>query len=175
MPQIASRARRALSLLSGAVLFAAVPSALTAQAGGQQQQGHQMDHAGMHGASQAERGEGHAASGWKELDMYHALMMATWHPAKDRNDLAAIRAQAPMLVETAKTLARSKAPARCDTPRNREAAAKLPAQTQAVADLVTKRADDATLKAALKTLHDQFEVLEEGCAAEKKPDGHGPR
>jgi hypothetical protein len=167
MSESMTRPRRALSwslqVVLGAALLAASPMVLAAQGGTPPTQ-HKMDRGAMnHGKEQ--HGEDHAASGWKELDMYHALMMATWHPAKDKNDLAAIRAQAPQMVESATTLAKSTAPARCDTPRNREAAAKLPAQTRVVADLVTKQADDATLKAALKTLHDQFEVLEEGCAA----------
>jgi len=34
--------------------------------------------------------------------------------------------------------------------------------------LVTKKADDAALKAALGALHEKFDVLEMGCAMPKK-------
>ena len=51
-----------------------------------------MDHSKMdHGAA--------TADGWKELDAYHLLIMATWHPAKDKNDLAPIRAKAISIAE----------------------------------------------------------------------------
>jgi hypothetical protein len=43
-----------------------------------------------------------------------------------------------------------------------KAQAGLVGETEKVAAMV-KKADDAALKAALKTLHDKFEVLEEGC------------
>ena len=31
-----------------------------------------------------------SATGWKELDAFHMLMMATWHPAKESNDMTPI-------------------------------------------------------------------------------------
>lgn len=121
-----------------------------------------MDHSKM------EQEMHHAMSPWKELDSYHMLMMATWHPAKDKGDLAPTRAKIGEMVASAKTLAASTAPKGCDAPKVKEAAAALPAATQGVADLVAKKADDATLKAALKGLHDKFEVVESGCVAPKE-------
>ena len=64
-------------------------------------------------------------------------------------------------------LAASKAPKGCDAPAVKAAATALPAETQGVADLVAKKADDATLKSALKALHEKFDVLEEGCVMPK--------
>lgn len=119
-----------------------------------------MDHSKMeHGKMEQE----HAMSPWKELDAYHMLMMATWHPAKDQNDLKPIRAKAQELVKSAKTLVASTAPKSCDSPAMRTAANALPKETQKVADLVAANASDASLKAALSVLHDKFDVLEEGC------------
>lgn len=130
----------------------------------------QMDHSKMgqmdHGKMEQDM---HSMSPWKELDAYHMLMMATWHPAKDKNDMAAFRAKASDMVASAKSLAASVAPKGCDSPKMKEAAAALPTHTQSAADLVTKKADDATLKAALKDLHDKFDVLEAGCVMPKKP------
>jgi hypothetical protein len=115
-----------------------------------------MDHSKMdHGAAKAE--------GWKELDAYHLLMMATWHPAKDKNDLAPIRAKAAEMVASAKLVAASKAPMSCQKPDLLKAQAALPGETEKVAAMVAAKAADADLKAGLKGLHDRFDVLE-GCA-----------
>ena len=115
-----------------------------------------MDHSKMdHGAAKAE--------GWKELDAYHLLMMATWHPAKDKNDLAPIRAKATEMVASAKLVAASKAPMSCQKPELLKAQVGLPVETEKVAAMVAAKAADAELKAGLKGLHDRFDVLE-ACA-----------
>ena len=115
-----------------------------------------MDHSKMdHGAAKAE--------GWKELDAYHMLMMATWHPAKDKNDLAPIRAKANEMVASAKLVAASKSPMACQKPELLKAQAGLPVETEKVAAMVAAKAADADLKAGLKGLHDRFDLLE-GCA-----------
>ena len=123
---------------------------------------HKMDHKMEHKDDAS-----HAMSPWKELDAYHMLMMATWHPAKDKSDMAPTRAKIGEMVASAKVLAASKAPKGCDAPAVKAAATALPAETQGVADLVAKKADDATLKSALKALHEKFDVLEEGCVMPK--------
>ena len=131
-----------------------------------------MDHSKMEGMDHSKMGQEmqHGMSPWKELDAYHMLMMATWHPATDKGDLAPIRAKVGEMVASAKTLAASTAPKGCDSPKLKDAAAGLPGATQGVADLVAKKADDATLKAALKVLHDRFDVLEMGCQAPAKKE-----
>jgi len=121
---------------------------------------HKMDH-------KMEGEMNHAMSPWKEMDAYHMLMMATWHPAKDKGDMAPTRARINEMVASAKVLAASSAPKGCDSPKLKEASAGLVSQTQGVADLVAKQADDVALKAAMKALHDKFDVLEEGCVMPK--------
>lgn len=130
-----------------------------------------MDHSKMAGMDQAKMMEMEkgAMSPWKELDAYHQLMMATWHPAKDQNDLAPTRAKASAMVAAAKTLAASSAPKGCDAPKLQTVAAALPAETQKIADLVSAKADDAALKRAMHGLHEKFDVLEMGCTTPKKP------
>lgn len=131
---------------------------------------HKMDHSKMGQMDHAKEQEAsHTMSPWKELDAYHMLMMATWHPAKDKSDMAPTRAKIGEMVASAKTLAASTAPKGCDGPKLKETAAALPGATQGVADLVAKKADDATLKAALKDLHEKFDVLEGGCVMPKAP------
>lgn len=130
-----------------------------------------MDHskmAGMNHRTMMEMETG-MKSPWKELDAYHMLMMATWHPAKDQNDLAPTRAKASAMVTAANTLAASTAPKGCDAPKLQAVAAALSGETQKVADLVTAKADDATLKSAMQALHEKFDVLEMGCTTPKKP------
>ncbi|MBL0169616.1 MAG: hypothetical protein IPP90_02650 [Gemmatimonadaceae bacterium] len=122
----------------------------------------QMDHSKM------EQEMNHAMSPWKELDAYHMLMMATWHPAKDKGDLAPTRAKIGDMVASAKALAGSTAPKGCDSPKLKATAAALPAETQGVADLVAAKAEDGKLKDAMKALHEKFDVLEAGCVMPKK-------
>ncbi|MCC6244386.1 MAG: hypothetical protein IT353_16205 [Gemmatimonadaceae bacterium] len=150
-----SLARTALLAASALVVCS---SAAAAQATTAKPMEHKMEH---------KMDEGHAMSPWKELDGYHMLMMATWHPAKDKGDMAPTRAKIGEMVASAKVLAASKAPKGCDSPKLAVAAKALPVETQGVADLVAKKADDATLKAALKALHEKFDVLEEGCVMPK--------
>ena len=124
-----------------------------------------MDHSKMDGGKMKDME--HAGSGWKELDAYHQFMMDTWHPAKGTNDLAPTRAKAASMAEQAKVLSKSVAPKGCDTPALKTAVTKLVPQTQALADMVAAKADDAALKSALTALHDQFDVLEMGCKPSK--------
>ena len=106
-------------------------------------------------------------SGWKEMDDYHALVAATWHPAKELGDMAPIRAKAKEMAAAAKMLAASTPPAACNKPALKEAATKLAPETQAIADMVAKNASNNAIKDALKVLHDHFDVLEEGCGPMK--------
>ena len=151
-----SPTRLAALLATSAALFAAPLSAQAKPPVAPPAAG-QMDHSKMdHGAAKAD--------GWKELDAYHMLMMATWHPAKDKNDLAPIRAKATEMVASAKLVAASKSPMACQKPEFLKAQAGLPAATEKVAAMVAAKAADADLKAGLRGLHDSFDVLE-GCAS----------
>jgi hypothetical protein len=146
---------------------AAAAVVLAAPAGAQATQppAKKDDHAAMHAEhmKQMQHGKDAKANAWKELDAYHGLMMATWHPAKDKNDMAPTRGMIGNMVTSAKAVAASKAPAACQKPALVKAQAGLVGETEKVQALVTAKADDAALKAAMKGLHDAFEVLEEGC------------
>jgi soluble cytochrome b562 len=110
--------------------------------------------------------EDHAMSGWKELDAFHMVLMQTWHPAKGMNNLSPIRAKAEELAQKAERWAKSVFPEKCDTPALREAVTKVSAQSQALAKLVTEGSDEQ-VKAALKEVHDRFEIVEQGCTPGK--------
>lgn len=109
--------------------------------------------------------EHHAmSSGWKELDAFHEILAATWHPAAS-NDLKPIRAKADSLSASAKRWAASTPPAACATKPITEAIADVVTGSSKVADLVTKRADDKAVRDALHDVHERFEVVEGGCHA----------
>jgi hypothetical protein len=136
-------------------------------------------HAGHHGAATdtPKAQAAHAASGWKEMDAFHQLMMATWHPAKGQSDLAPTRAQAGAMADAARVWAAAVVPKACDTPATRSALSALATDSRALAELAAKPSTpDVELKTALKALHDRFEPLEHGCApagAKKAPAAHG--
>lgn len=119
-----------------------------------------MDHSKM----EAEHGK----SAWKELDAYHMLMMATWHPAKGTGDMAPLKAKAADMEKAAKLWADSKPPKGCDAPKLKDAVAKVNTGSKDLAAMVTKGTDDATLKSKLSELHDTFEIVEGGCKPESE-------
>ena len=112
----------------------------------------------------------HMMGPWKEMNAFHRVMGATWHPASQKNDLKPLRARAKELFTAAETWAGSKPPAMpasCGSEPVRGAVAKVVTETKSLLALLDSGADDTRLKAALKTVHDSFEVAEKGCA------GHG--
>lgn len=117
-------------------------------------------------ASAQDHGEHHARSGWKELDAYHQLMAAAWHPAKT-NDLKPIRAKADSLSAAARVWSESKVPTACDTRVIKDAIADVVTGSTKVLHLVHGNASDADLKSTLRDVHERFEVVEKGCKPEK--------
>jgi hypothetical protein len=109
----------------------------------------------------------HAESGWKELDAFHTLMAATWHPAKS-NDLKPIRAKADSLSLAAQVWSKSKVPTACNTEPLKAAIADVVAGSAKVEQLVARNAADTEVRAALHDVHERFEVVEKGC----KPSKH---
>lgn len=114
-------------------------------------------------SAQMGQGGGQPLVGWKELDSYHMLMMATWHPVKQQGELAPLRELAPKMVAAAEAIVGSTAPATCDTPELKQAGQTLVTETKKVATMVEQKANDALLALAMVKLHDQFEVLQKGC------------
>jgi hypothetical protein len=112
-------------------------------------------------------GDKHAPSAWKELDRYHTLMAAAWHPARDKSDLAPARTTAAEMATAAKALTTTTPKACAAHSGYADKVTALATETDKVAAMVAKQAADAELKAALKALHDTFHGVEEGCSAEK--------
>lgn len=112
----------------------------------------------------------HMAGPWKEMNAFHRVMGATWHPASSKNDLAPLKARAKDLVTAAEAWVASKPPAMpasCGSTEVLAAATKVARESKALVALLDTGADDTRLKEALKSVHDSFEVAEHGCG------GHG--
>lgn len=157
--------RRLVAPVVAMLLSAATAGTLAAQG-----------HAGHHAPAAAKKGdsthahggaEGHHALPWKALDAYHTVMAASWHPAKDRNDLAPFRAKATELVTAARALTAEPVPAACGGPARTAQVEALVRASEEAAKLAARRdVADAPLKAALKTAHDRFHAVEEGCGGQ---------
>lgn len=115
----------------------------------------------------------HMAGPWKEMNAFHHVLGATWHPADHDANLSPLKSHAKELLKTAEAWAASQppaTPATCATEAVRGAATKVVTETKALLALIGSGSDDARLKAALKNVHDTFEVAEKGCAGH---GGHG--
>ena len=112
----------------------------------------------------------HMMGPWKEMNAFHRVMGATWHPASQKGDLAPLKAKAKELRSAAEAWAASRPPAMpasCGDSAAVAAVKKVATDTKALVGLVESNVDDTRLKAALKGVHDTFEVAEKSCA------GHG--
>jgi hypothetical protein len=112
----------------------------------------------------------HMMGPWKEMNAFHRVMGATWHPALQKGDLAPLKAKAKELLSAAELWSASNPPAMpasCGDSGVRAAAKKVVAEAKALVAMIDTGADDARLKSGLKGVHDAFEVAEKGCA------GHG--
>ncbi len=120
----------------------------------------------------AQQGTTHAAP-WKELDAFHVVLGATWHPAKGRQDLAPIRAKAGALADAARRWSASRGPAACSDSATTAAVARIATDARALAALVATPAPDADVVASLAALHERFEPLEQRCGSEMEHDMKG--
>ncbi|MEP6778538.1 MAG: hypothetical protein ABJC26_01520 [Gemmatimonadaceae bacterium] len=148
-------AAKTLAFASLLAVFAAAP--LSAQGSAKKAEGK------MEGMEHSMMGMQEPATGWKELDAFHTIMAATWHPASGKNDLAPLKAQAADLAAAAQTWKASTAPKGCDSPKIKDAILKVAAGSRNVAEMVTKGTDDAALKKSLGEVHKIFEAVEMGC------------
>jgi hypothetical protein len=102
----------------------------------------------------------------KEMNAFHRVMGATWHPASSKNDLAPLKARAKDLATSAETWAASKppaSPASCGSAEVLAAVTRVAKDAKALVALLDSGADDEKLKAALKGVHDTFELAEHSC------------
>lgn len=101
-------------------------------------------------------------SGWKELDDFHKVLAANWHPAAG-GDTKAARAGATQLLDAALAWRKSKGPKSCDNAKTREGLGRMITELRWHADAVKRDASDDAVKVTLKTVHDSFEGFAEEC------------
>jgi hypothetical protein len=107
-------------------------------------------------------------SGWAELDAFHEVLAATWHPASERRDLAPARARAGELARRARAMAASRAPAStpagCRAPATTRLTRLVARDAQAFARVAAASStSDARLTASLRGVHDRFHAVEARC------------
>ena len=104
---------------------------------------------------------------WNELNAFHDVMSATFHPMEE-GDFKPIRSRAAEMAEKAKQWADSTPPKVYDRPEIKTNVAKLAQESKALAALVAKKASDAQIKESLSALHDRFHEIAGLCNDAKK-------
>lgn len=110
----------------------------------------------------AQMDHGSEMSGWKELDAFHKVLAASWHPAGS-GDTKPARAQAQALLDAARAWQKSKGPAACENQKTRDGLKEMITALNWHADAVKREASDDALKVTLKRAHDTFESFAESC------------
>jgi len=146
--------------------------ALSTTAGAQGSMTQTRPDSGMKGMSMGTMGD-HMNAAWKEMNAFHALLAATWHPVEQKNDLAPLKQKLADLVKAAESWGASTPPMMphsCRSDATRDAVRKVTLDARSLTALVDSGAADARLKATLKEVHDGFEVVEKACGGHGEPE-----
>lgn len=103
---------------------------------------------------------------WHDLDEFHNVMAATFHPMEE-GDLNPIRTRSKELASSAKMLLKSNIPARFDTPELRSSLKKLSKDSVALDNLVRQPGSNEAITASLTALHEVFHSIIGICMDEK--------
>ncbi len=110
------------------------------------------------------------SSGWKEMDAFHKLLAATYHPVERSGDLKPLRKSANDLSAAARSWTATTPPKACNTESVRTSVSVISTDVLALANQVLAEASDAELKTAITAIHDKFESVEKACSPHA---GHG--
>ena len=105
---------------------------------------------------------------WTEMDDFHGIMAATFHPAEEGN-LQPIKTRSAELANKAKAWQKSTAPAGYDKAAVTATLQKLVKGAKELDKLVKSNATDKVLTDKLSALHDVFHEIMEKC---NKEDHH---
>lgn len=114
------------------------------------------DMVGMQGGMKEEK------SGWKELDAFHTVMAAAWHPVM-AGDFKPARAKAVELASALTAWQKSKGPAACENEATRTGLRGMTEDIRSYNDAVKREASDDAVRATLRRVHDGFEKFAEPC------------
>ena len=95
---------------------------------------------------------------WEELNEYHHVMSATFHPA-EKGDLEPLKMMAMELTTKADVLAESTIPMEFDTKAIKKAVNQLKTDSKSLYDKVGSKASDDELKESIYMLHDVFHEI----------------
>ncbi|AEE48345.1 hypothetical protein [Haliscomenobacter hydrossis] len=101
-------------------------------------------------------------TGWDELDAYHTVMAATFHPAEEGN-LKPLMERAGELAEKAKTLKASAIPEKYQKEGVKTSIKLLAKESKAMVKYVKTKPSDADLTKSITALHDRFHQVMEEC------------
>lgn len=102
------------------------------------------------------------ATGWDELDAYHTVMAATFHPAEEGN-LKPLMERSAELAEKAKVLKASAIPEKYQKDGVKTSIKLLAKESKAIDKFVKTKPADAELTKAITSLHDRFHQVMEEC------------
>ena len=103
------------------------------------------------------------ASGWQQMDAFHKLIAATYHPVKSKKDLRPLREKADSLAAAARAWAASTPPASCASEEVRTTIGTISTDALALGNQVLAGDTDAALTTAITGLHSRFEKVEMQC------------
>lgn len=101
-------------------------------------------------------------TGWDELDAYHTVMAATFHPAEEGN-LKPLMERAGELAEKAKALKASAIPEKFQKEGVKTSIKLLAKESKAIDKFVKTKPSDADLTKSITALHDRFHQVMEEC------------
>ncbi|MBK7871185.1 MAG: hypothetical protein IPJ74_11145 [Saprospiraceae bacterium] len=102
------------------------------------------------------------ADEWKEMDEYHSIMAATFHPAEE-GDLKPVMTRSGELVQKAQAWKKSTFPTQFDKPDIKKSLALLTKESKALDKMVKKGKSEEAVKQAIFALHDRFHEIMEKC------------
>ena len=106
---------------------------------------------------------------WKEMDDFHSVMSATFHPAEEGH-LDPIKKRSQEMADKAVAWQKSTAPEGYDKQKVEASLKKLVKGTKELNNLVKAKSSDKAVKEKLAGLHDVFHEIMEKCEKENHHD-----
>lgn len=117
------------------------------------------------GCSKKEKSQ---AGEWKELDAFHEIMAASYHPLKDSGNVEPAKKLIGQLADEAEKWSTAALPEKVDNEKVKANLQQLKTDTRALADEIKNGATDEVVKEKLTAIHTLFHHLSE--AWHDKPD-----
>lgn len=106
-------------------------------------------------------------TGWKEMDEFHTVMAATFHPSEE-GKLEPIKARSQELVDKAVSWQKSTAPKGYNKAAVKKPLKELVSRSKELNSLIKNKASDDVIKEKISSLHDVFHQIVEKCEKEDK-------